>query len=702
MQSVQVPHRPPKRRSRTTLSCDPCRIRKLKCNRQKPCQNCTTRDQQSSCEFRGPKNGLPLSPAAHRDAGNDAMLQRIDHLEGLVKKLMAEHQTSSSPRNSLVRTPESIAKLDDTRPSPPDLGSDAEHVAGAAKTVIDGVQSVYQSGDDWYAVLQEINELKKTWSQDQDEHNSDSSLGNALSVTADGPSLLFSQMKPVERLEILSTLPPKQEIDRLLSKFFNRKDFPITIPPILHEPTFMHEYNEHWKDPSRTSFMWLGLLFSILGITMLAYHQYGEPAEYEGIAESLLQLYRIRTAQCLLSGDIAKCLPYTVETLRFNATAELNRKDDNRRGLWIMTGVVVRAAINMGYHRDPAQSPDISALQAEYRRRIWVSVVTMDDTASFLGGFPRLTSAIYSDTLEPRNLHDWELSEATTAVLPPSRPLTEPTAVTYLICKGRLLRALGHVSDFNCTPTPGSYDTVLEIDQLVFDTYASFPPHLKPPTVRGNLSPSTSSSPVATMAGFSNISLFTMYLTGMCTLHRRFLAKARVDDTFKLSRERCISSALAILSFQPHLPPLLYNLSQTWYMLTLAAMMLFLELELRRKAPPLSKESAGNAVLIEVLEKSCAHWAEVMEVCEGADRVHRFLVGLLVGFRPAAAAEGAGSASSIQTTVSPEADTVPFDFAGFSFEDDLTAIGVGVNMDLDWTTWDAFLEEGSAEAGPVY
>jgi len=33
---------------------------------------------------------------------------------------------------------------------------------------------------------------------------------------------------------------------------------------------------------------------------------------------------------------------------RYNETAELNRKDDNSRGLWMMTGGTVRAAINMG------------------------------------------------------------------------------------------------------------------------------------------------------------------------------------------------------------------------------------------------------------------------------------------------------------------------------------------------------------------
>ena len=86
----------------------------------------------------------------------------------------------------------------------------------------------------------------------------------------------------------------------------------------------------------------------------------------------------------------------------------------------------------MGYHRDPSKSSSISILQAEYRRRVWLSVAGMDDVASFLVGFPRMMPAIYSDAMEPRNLYDWELSDDTT-ILPPSRPLTENTPSTYMI-----------------------------------------------------------------------------------------------------------------------------------------------------------------------------------------------------------------------------------------------------------------------------
>ncbi|KAK9245854.1 hypothetical protein V1506DRAFT_506084 [Lipomyces tetrasporus] len=677
----------PGRRPRVPLSCDPCRTRKLKCNREKPCHNCTARDERTTCKYKGSDNGT--TPIAHQDEHADPMQQRIDHLEGLVKRLIAQRQ--EIPPNNVV------CSQDSPKPGTGFVmtavgASDASDVAcSAGTTVIDGVHSVYKGADDWYDVLQEINKLKKVWSQTQDDQT-DYNVHPTLSNTVDGSSLLFGHVKQIEMIEILATLPPKPEVDKLICQFFDRKTFPITVAPILHEPTFMREYTEHWRDPSQTNVIWLGLLFSILGITMLSYHRFDEPPEYEGISESLFQLYRLRTAQCLIIGDIAKCLPYTLETLRFNATAELNRKDDNSRGLWIMTGVIVRAAINMGYHRDPSQSSSISILQAEYRRRVWLSVIGMDNMASFLVGFPRMMPAIYSDTMEPRNLHDWELSDDTT-VLPPSRPLTEPTPATYMIVKGRLVRALGRITDFNNTPSLGSYDTVLEIDNSLYEAYQNFPPHMKVYGGRRELNSFKNKPDV------SNLQLESMYHQGMCTLHRKFIAKGRLDSQYNLSRDRCISSALALLDYQHILEPSWYQLPLTRQIFALAAMILFLELEHRRRGPDMDTSSDSGA-LLQALEKSCALWEDAKSSCDEAWRVYQILAGMLSSFQTVA-----GTSSSQTQTPEPL-----FEFPGLSpqfqplngrlsLEKDLFVMSN--EMDIDWATWDAFIEGASFEDGVV-
>ncbi len=82
------------------------------------------------------------------------MHRRIDHLEDLVKRLIAERQQISPPSKGLVYTPESPKP--ETGSTPSAVASDDQGVAGASKTVMDGIRSVYLGGDDWYAVLQEV------------------------------------------------------------------------------------------------------------------------------------------------------------------------------------------------------------------------------------------------------------------------------------------------------------------------------------------------------------------------------------------------------------------------------------------------------------------------------------------------------------------------------------------------------------------
>lgn len=77
------------------------------------------------------------------------MRQRIDHLEGLVKKLIAQRQHTSSPRGEIAETIEGPK----TEAGP---ASDAQETAGASKMLIDGVRSMYLNGDDWQVVLQEV------------------------------------------------------------------------------------------------------------------------------------------------------------------------------------------------------------------------------------------------------------------------------------------------------------------------------------------------------------------------------------------------------------------------------------------------------------------------------------------------------------------------------------------------------------------
>jgi hypothetical protein len=399
---------------------------------------------------------------------------------------------------------------------------------------------------------------------------------------------------------------------------------------------------EHWRDPSLTNVMWLGLLFSILSITMLSFHLFDkEPAEYEGITDALYELYRLRTAQCLITGDVAKCLPYTLETLIHYTVAEHSRnyEDDNDRGLWLLVGLTVRVAVNMGYHREPSQMSNISILHAELRRRVWYVVVTLDHGTSFLLGFPSMIAAIDSDTLEPRNLHDWELSNDI-IVLPHSRPLAELTFVTYLIVKSRIVRALGRITDLNNALNPGSYDTVLEIDRAIQEAYEEIPPHMKLQNTEPRATQNRSASTVA------GLQMDYWYHQGLCALHRRFLGRGELESRYSLSRDRCITSALVLLAQQDVLHqetrslsqgsmPYWYKVSQTRHHFVVAVMILCIFLDYRRRGEYIGS-TPDDSVLLQALERSCSIWQELQGVAKEATRIHTFLRSVLSNFRPAA------------------------------------------------------------------
>lgn len=63
------------------VSCELCRSKKLKCNREQPCSNCTARGV--SCKFHTPPppGRVAAAPASQKDA---QILERIQRLEAVV------------------------------------------------------------------------------------------------------------------------------------------------------------------------------------------------------------------------------------------------------------------------------------------------------------------------------------------------------------------------------------------------------------------------------------------------------------------------------------------------------------------------------------------------------------------------------------------------------------------------------------------
>ncbi|OJD15239.1 hypothetical protein AJ78_04503 [Emergomyces pasteurianus Ep9510] len=613
---------------RVPLSCGPCRTRKLKCNRQQPCHNCISRGHDDLCVFANGKTSRTITPQTQ------GMESRLNRLERLVTSLTAEPGMASHLLEGSKTAAVTKSSSDDDssqQDSIPELGTMEE-------------EEPYRGSTNWHDVLQEIGALKNTWDQlkfDMEADELDQAFAQGLSTN--GPVLTAGNPGLPDKAELLASLPPKSTADMFVKKFFDPND---PAPPLLviHEPTFLKQYDEHWENPEKTSVAWLGLLFSMLWMTIQSeIESPTSAAQYMGVGETLAELYRARTAQCLMHASIIRSEPHVIETMCFQALAEYMRRKDIESGVWMALGQIVRAAMRMGFHRDPSHFPKaFSPFQGEMRRRIWAFICQADHVCSFHIGLPSMISSAISDTEMPSNLHDWELVENMTR-LPPSRPMSELTGITYMVTKSKILQTVGRIGEFLYNTKQMSYDRVRQLDEELFQVVRDIPEQFK----MTSWETAESESLFKTM---QRVHVGILYSEGMCALHRKYIASARKDKKFSLSRQRCIQSAIALLDLQAGLQKLLrpgHRLEQSRWCLApvanssfrLGIMIVCLDLQQDSDAQPHSV-AADDALIgisraerMKKVEDAWDTWMNLGDTTEEGVKFHRVFAVVLQKLR---------------------------------------------------------------------
>lgn len=261
----------------------------------------------------------------------------------------------------------------------------------------------------------------------------------------------------------------------------------------------------------------------------------GEPADVGGA-------YRTRAAQCLVLSDYTRPGRYTVETLLIYLGSEFLKSSETQLGVSVLLGITIRLAMHMGYHRDSKHYPSLSVFDGEMRRRSWALISQIDQLVSFQAGLPKIIPSSLCDTELPLNLLDEDLDETTT-ILPPSRPETERTPVTYTIMKGRLMSVFARIVEKTSLARSVMHEEVTRLDKRLQDTRASLPPFLRFRTMDLSIT-----DPPDLIMERCNIEL--LYQKARCVLHRRYLTVDRSNLRYSYSRWCCVDAATQILRLQ--------------------------------------------------------------------------------------------------------------------------------------------------------
>ncbi|KAI9722611.1 MAG: hypothetical protein M1812_001542 [Candelaria pacifica] len=561
------------------------------------------------------------------------MQNRIDRLEGLVLSLMTNGAQSAGPNAAAA----ALSISDDTGSSEhPQLiddesmikeesdeeYSDTDQVAKSFGVMrVDNNKSYYVGDAHWAAILSDISEVKNYFAEHTKQFE-DQILKVKASKKNDelkGPSLMFGGSASLSHSELLTSLPSRTVMDKIVSRYFNTYDPSLHI---IHRPTFQKQYEQHWANPANTKTIWLGLLFAVLSMGMHSYHRTGEePIEYRDKTLDLAGDYRRLTAQCLILSDFATHpAHHTIETLILYLHGEYTRSRDSDVGVWVMVGMIVRLAMRMGYHRDPKFYPNISPFQGEMRRRKWTFLWQSDILFSFQTGLPSMVRSADCDTTLPRILYDDEFDESTQE-LPVSRPYTEPAPVSYMITKARLAISFGKILE-QPQSLSSPYEDIMKLDNSLRENLASMPPHLRIRSID-----ESGMDPAHLI--MQRINLDLLYNKGQCVLHREFIGVARVNSRYAHSRRTCVDSSMEILRHQVTLhyecQPNRRLRSVKWYISSLtthdfllAAMIVALDLYYGTEAERAGRSSGDlytwglerRADMMEALETSKSIWEE--------------------------------------------------------------------------------------------
>lgn len=342
-----------------------------------------------------------------------------------------------------------------------------------------------------------------------------------------------------------------------------------------------------------------------------------ENADVGGAPAEMIGIYRRCCAQCLALSNFAKHPgPYTLETFLIYMECELLLSKGDQMGCYLIGGVAVRLALRMGLHRDSDNvEGNITPYQGEMRRRVWHLLVQMDLLVSFHNGLPSMVQAVKSDTRVPLNLQDQDFDEDSTE-LPPSRPETEITVMSYTLAKGRLARVLGKIIEQANLLTLPNYTEVMTLDRELQQAFSAIPPFLR--VVPMDLCITDSAELI-----IRRFSLAVLFQKSRCILHRKYLMREKENVEFSYSKKAAIDASRELLRIQAEV----YDAAQPggllckdlWVISSLAMHDLLLAAVIIYLC--LIQESAGVSPTIGDKQVPNTHQTEMIAALEGSCRI---------------------------------------------------------------------------------
>ncbi|GLA64883.1 hypothetical protein AtubIFM54640_006617 [Aspergillus tubingensis] len=526
----------PARRHRKALSCTPCRDRKVKCDRSKPCAQCVRANTQDACFYRSDTSPSQSSPALTPRAAKRPLIVREEH----ARSASAVRKLSAGP--SL-----------DTPPSTVTAGRTCNVDGDAAAK-----RSIFQSSllsafPDFNAHLHEYYRNKQT---PTNPGFTDYLSLRRLKHDLRGPERRRQSDQPPSS-EFIELLPDRPLAEYLMQLYFSTFE---TALRILHVPSFISKWNAFCDRSvshadgllNNKSDIFIAKLLMLMACASCFATENTEPLASAGFSpQSLIQTCHTwisavttwlaaMTSHAQLNLDVIqiKCLLLLAQ----QATAQ----DGDLASL--ASGSLLREALLMGLHRDPCNFPNVSPFWAELRKRLWLTIIELELQASLYSGIPLAVSWDEFDSPLPSDIDDEDIT-IDSPHLPPSRQSNTLTRTSFQIALAQTLDTRIAISKMvNRVRLSATYnDEVTTLSERLTTGLAQAPADLRDDT---STSPSPNNSSVNTE--FRRSFFLFLHYRSLLALHRpfflRFTESQLPQEPFIFSRRVCVQTSLALLS----------------------------------------------------------------------------------------------------------------------------------------------------------
>ncbi|KAJ5822554.1 hypothetical protein N7447_004894 [Penicillium robsamsonii] len=346
---------------RTINSCLRCRVRKIRCGRERPeCQNCARYGH--SCRYAP----TPTESNSTRPEGNEGyneLAQRLSHLEAVVARLAGTASEGSPPEGSAVSTAGNV------------------HIVDSEPRLL--------SGSYWKQLAAQHPDFNALLDANQDEQPP------FKRVQPSRPLNLF--VAPDPEFYPHAYIPPLPEAERLYAIFLDRVD---PVVRIIHKPTFLEEMQEYYLQirqdneiDKRSTAAFEALLFTVLfgALASLSEEEHwgpspaGQETAPGHVKRGCLQALRLAIEQSLIRSELLERPSlHSISACCLFLFITCDETDVPYH--YCLTGLLLRVARSFSLHIDPqaladrrriqkpAQAP-FSAVVVEVRRRLWHVII---------------------------------------------------------------------------------------------------------------------------------------------------------------------------------------------------------------------------------------------------------------------------------------------------------------------------------------